>query len=103
MSITDPQAILACNEGLRPLCERIRSLHADINAFRAKYDGQFGALFYGHNAEPIEDGREAEGASRLIGNDMLAFVQLILYDLKATLDNPGNAATIAKPCRPILL
>jgi len=98
MAITDPQAIRFCNETVRPLCERTRALRADINAARAAYDAGIGDFFFNHGAEDVEDGREAEGISRLVGNDVLAFVALLLEDVKNTLNEQGNAATIAKPC-----
>lgn len=98
MPIDDPQAIRFTNEVVRPLCERIRSLKADIDAARASYDGTVGTFFFGHNAETVEDGRAAEGVSRLTGNDVLAFVDLVLYQQKAALDAVGVPAIIAKPC-----
>lgn len=98
MAITDAEAIRFVNEVVRPLSERVRGLSADINAARAKYDALNGPPFYGHGAEAVEDGREAEGVSRLTGNDVLAFVALALDDLKNTMGDAGNAATIAKPC-----
>lgn len=98
MAITDPQAIRFVNEAVRPLAERIRALRADIDAARATYDALPGPPFYGHGGEAVEDGREAEGVSRLTGNDVLAFVALALDDLKNTMGDAGNAATIAKPC-----
>lgn len=98
MAITDPQAIRFCNEVVRPLCERVRALTADINAARATYDAGVGSMFYGHGAESVDDGRESEGVSRLIGNDVLAFVSLVLDGMKNTLNDAGALATVAKPC-----
>ncbi len=98
MAITDPQAIRFCNEVVRPLCERFRALKADIDAARAAYDGGIGTFFYQHNAEAVQDGREAEGTSRLTGNDVLAFVDFVLYQQKAALEVTGVPELIAKPC-----
>jgi hypothetical protein len=98
MAINNPEAIRFCNEVVRPLCERVRALRADMNSARAAYDAGIGDLFFNFGAEPVEDGRESEGVSRLVGNDVLAFVALVLDSMKNTLNEPGNAATIAKPC-----
>lgn len=98
MAINDPEAIRFCNEVVRPICERLRALKADIDAMRAAYDGGIGEHFFGHGAEPIEDGRAAEGVSRLDGNDVLAFVDLVPYQLKAFFDAAGVQNVISKPC-----
>ena len=98
MAITNPEAIRFCNEVVRPLCERVRALRADINSARAAYDAGIGDLFFTFGGESVEDGRQAEGVSRLIGNDVLAFVSLVLDSMKNTLNDVGNAATVAKPC-----
>ncbi len=102
MSITDPVAIRFVNETVRPLCEKVRALKAEIDSARATYDAGVGAVFFNNGGEAIEDGREAEGVSRLTGNHVLAFNTLVLYDLKAVLDAVGAEATIAVPCvRPL--
>jgi hypothetical protein len=98
MAIDDPQAIKFCNEVVRPLCERIRALKADIDAARAAYDGGIGDFFFTHGNEAVEDGREAEGVSRLDGNDVLAFVQFALYDQKVAMEAGSIPAVIATPC-----
>lgn len=102
-AITDPEAIRFVNEVVRPLCNRVRSLRADINSARAAYDAGIGDRFYGHDADTIEDGREAEGVSRLIASDVLAFVGLVLEGMKNTLNDTGNAAVVGKPCVPFLI
>lgn len=102
MAITNPAAIRFVNEHVRPLCEEIRALAAKLDASRALYDAGIGNNFYGHEGEAIEDGRDAEGVSRLNGSHVTAFTALVLYDLKAVLDGVGAAATIAVPCvRPL--
>jgi len=102
--ITDPVAIRYVNEVVRPLCEKIRALAAEIDSSRATYDGGVGNAFWEHGDEAIEDGRDAEGVSRLTGNDVLAFNTMVNYELKSFLEGgtvnqfSGAAATIAKPC-----
>jgi hypothetical protein len=101
MAITDPEAIRFTNEVVRPLSEQVRALSANINAARAKYDALNGPPFYGHGEEAVEDGREADGVSRLIGDDVLAFVAVVLDQAKDLFNT--NAATISKPCVRMLL
>lgn len=102
MAITDPEVIRWCNEAVRPICERIRALQADIQALKSSYDGGIGDHFYIENPtqqqldEVVEDGRE--GDSRLTRADILAFVALVPYGIGTTLGEGGNPATIAKPC-----
>jgi hypothetical protein len=98
VTISDPQAIKFCNEVVRPLCERARGLKADIDAARAAYDGYLGGFFYGHDTEAVDDGRQAEGLSRLLGSDVLAFVAIMLYNEKAFLETSGTPEVIAKAC-----
>lgn len=99
MAITNPEAIRFVSEVVRPLCERIRALKADIDSARTTYDASIGLLFAGFGKEPVEDGRAAEGVSRLVGDDVLAFVQLVLYDMRDTvLGKVGGSEVIAKPC-----
>lgn len=100
--INDPQAIRFVNEQVRPLCEEIRALKARLDAMRAEYDGNIGQFFFQRGSDEIADGREAEGVSRLIGNDVLAFVDLAPYQLKAFFDAIGVMPIFIKPCvRPI--
>lgn len=99
MAINDPQAIKFVDEVVRPLCERIRALKADIDSARVAYDAGIGELFAGFGKEPIEDGREAEGVSRLKGDDVLAFVDLVLYQMRDNvLGKVGGSEVIARPC-----
>lgn len=95
MAITDPQAVKFCNEVVRPICERIRALKADIDAARIAYDAGLADLF--KLGETVEDGREAEGVSRLTGDDVQAFADLVLLDLRDDLLSTKEAV-IAKPC-----
>lgn len=100
--IDNPEAIRFTNEVVRPMCEKIRALKAEIDSARVSYDGGIGDYFFTHGAEAVEDGREAEGVSRLTGNDVLAFVSATLYDLKAAIEANNGEVTVAKPCvRPL--
>ncbi len=98
MAITNPEAISFVNAQVRPMCEKIRALKAELDAMRTTYDAGVGSYFYGHGAEAIEDGRDAEGISRLTGDDILSFVSIAPYALKALLDTSGYPEAISKPC-----
>ena len=98
MAINNPEAILFCNEVVRPLCERIKALKADIDAARMAYDGGIGDYFFNFGGEDVDDGREAEGISRLVGNDVLAFVDRVLYQIKAEIEENSGEVVIGKPC-----
>lgn len=100
--INNPEAIRFVNEVVRPMCEKLRALKAEIDSARASYDARIGTYFAGHGLEPIADNRESEGVSRLIGNDVLAFNAFALYTLKAAFEAPGVAELISRPCvRPL--
>jgi len=91
--ITNPEAIRFVNEQIRPLCERARALKAEIAAMQTNWYGGLNGEFDGNGgADTVEDGREAEGVSRLIGGEVTNAVA----QLFAVLDL--NAEIIAKPC-----
>lgn len=92
--ITDPEAIRFCNEALRPLCEEARGLAVRIAALSTLWFGGVNAKFAG-NSDTLEDGRDAEGVSRLTGAQVTnAVAQLLGISL--------NSEIIQKPCvRPL--
>lgn len=94
--ITDPQAIRFVNEQIRPLCEALRALKARTDAATVDWFAGLNAMFP-NDASPVVDGREAEGVSRLTGQD----INDVMY-LFATAIANMPAATVAKPCvRPL--
>jgi hypothetical protein len=92
--ITDPQAIRFANEQVRPLCERARALKAEIDAMTTTWFGGVNNLFP-NDSTALDDGREAEGVSRLTGAQVNSAVgQLIGI--------APNAEIISAPCvRPL--
>lgn len=95
--ITDPQAIRFTNEVIRPLSEQLRALKANIDAATFAWNGGISALVPNDAAELLNDGRQAEGVSRLTGADIRAVVT-ILANVRAQVTD----ATISKPCvRPL--
>lgn len=96
MAITDPEAIRFVNEQVRPLCEKARAMAAEIGAMQTLWFGGLDAQFP-NDATALDDGREAQGVSRLTG----AQIQLAVGVLIAMLGQV-NADVIAKPCvRPL--
>ncbi len=99
--ITDPQAIRYTNEVVRPMAEKFRALKAEVDSTLATYNGGVGDIFYNDTAGVIDDGREAEGVSRLTGNDVLLLITQ-LQAFQTQLNQAGVAAIISKPCvRPL--
>lgn len=99
MSITGPEEIKFVNEYIRPMCENIRYMKARGDDFALKW-AQLSSSFP-NDTTAVEDGRDAEGISRLTGADINAVATVfntLLGDIDATAE-----AVIAKPCvRPLL-
>lgn len=101
MPITDPQAIRFCNEAIRPLCERVRALKADVDALGIEWFGGLSSLFP-NDSSVVEDGRTAEGVSRLTGADVTnAITQFLAFQTQ--LNQAGVAGVISKPCVRLLV
>ena len=79
MPITDPRAIKYTNEVLRPLAEKLRDVLEDIARAEQTWTDEVGALMP-NTADVLEDGRDAEGVSRLTGAEInslrAVFVQM---------------------------
>lgn len=97
MAINDPRPIKFNNEGVRVIAERAFRFYEDLHTLRQAYDGGLGSFFFGHEQESIDDGREAEGISRMTGGDVTALVAFLLYTIHDAFEAPGVAAIIQKP------
>lgn len=79
MPITDPRAIKYANEVLRPLAEKLRDVNEDIARAEQHWTDEVGALCP-NTSDVLEDGRDAEGVSRLTGAEInslrAVFVQM---------------------------
>jgi hypothetical protein len=101
MAITDPQAIKFSNEQIRPMAEKLRALKAEIDATMVTWFNGMNSLIPNSNDEMLEDGREAEGVSRLDGDDIAGLI-IVVQALQAELNTAGYADRISKPCvRPL--
>lgn len=96
MAITNPQASKFANEQVRPQAERIRALKAEIDAMMVQWFGGMAELIPDSAQESLEDGREAQGVSRLTGADIRSFI-VVAQALQTTLDTAGYAGVISKP------
>ncbi len=91
-AITNPETIRSMNEELRPLCEKLRALKAEIVVFKTKWDGGIGAIIGLSAQDTLEDGREAEGISRLNAFQIVQAVEQL--SIVTTI----NSEIIQKPC-----
>lgn len=100
MAIDNPQAVKFVNESVRPKAERLRAIKAEIDAMMVDWFGGVNAMFP-NDSTPVEDGREAEGVSRLTGEDVVGFI-VVAQAVQTALNQAGVADRIAKPCvRPL--
>lgn len=97
MAITDTVAIRYSNEVIRPMAEKLRNLKAEIDSHMLQWHGGIGAIFTADMAGLVDDGREAEGVSRLTGNDIVGLVNQ-MSALQTQLAGVGVMEVISKPC-----
>lgn len=101
--IVNPEAIKFVNEIIRPLAEARRALDARIEDALNKWNSTvspgvtFGAQFADNLDGLVQDGRDADGISRLTGNDVVNFVTRLVA-VKTDSDLVGARTIIAKPC-----
>jgi hypothetical protein len=95
--ITNAEAIRFVNEQIRPLAESYRGLKARTDAALVTWFGGLNSVVTNSASDPVVDGREAEGVSRLSGADVVNFVtQLTAF--QAALNASGVPGVISKPC-----
>jgi hypothetical protein len=90
-NINNPEAIRFVNEQVRPLCEELRALKAKFDALSPLWFSGLNTVITNNVADPIMDGRNSEGVSRLSGADVHSAVAQFLAITP-------NAEIIAKPC-----
>ena len=96
MAITNPEAVAFTNEAVRVLAEKLHAVKNDIDSAMARWHGGLGAVFTGDLAGVVADGREAEGVSRLTGNDVTLLIGR-LEAIQQLLDAAGVPGIISKP------
>lgn len=96
--ITDTTAIKYLNEEVRPWCESVRALNVEGDAMVVKWYAGMNTTI-GNTADVIEDGRDAEGVSRITGADVHSVMSAVI-DLQTAL--AAYDQIISKPTvRPI--
>lgn len=96
-NITNPEAIRFVNEVIRPTAERLRAMRAECENIQTRwFQGANGSrladLITNSAGDPIVDGREGEGITRLTGADVTNLIGQV--QTVASL----NAEIVNKPC-----
>lgn len=98
MSIDNPEIIKLTNEVVRPLAEQTRDLMIKLSIIQERIDRLMPLI--PNDASVILDGREAEGVSRLTGQDIYGI--LSIRNQIVALNTPEASALINKACvRPL--
>ncbi|MCK4658078.1 MAG: hypothetical protein KAV82_01025 [Phycisphaerae bacterium] len=92
--IVNPEAIVFVNERLRPICERLEGLHAEFGSLWCKW--LLVSEHFGDTQAVVDDGRESEGVSRLLGGDV-GNVMAQIQSLSTLLNGAGVMDVIRKP------
>jgi hypothetical protein len=95
--ITDPQVIKFVNEAIRPISELLEKLDITAGSIIDRYWAQISELITANqNEDLIDDGREAEGISRLTKADLINTLSLLELIINA-FDATGRRDVIRKP------
>lgn len=77
--ITDPVYLKFVNERLRPMCERLRDIDLEIQDILTAWNGWVKQTVTANVAsDPVADGRDAEGVTRLTKNDVKVAVDVFV-------------------------
>jgi hypothetical protein len=93
--MNNPTALRFVNENVRQMAERLRAVKALLDSDLQRWAEV--SSHFATGADPVEDGREAEGVTRLTCADVTAFMQ-VCSNLKGRFDLNGVAATVDRPC-----
>lgn len=101
MPIDNPVAIRFVNEQLRPIAEKMRATKIELKQAFADWQQKAAEHVPDNDKEALEDGREAEGVSRLHGADLHAFIN-VLTKYNTVGDDIGIDDVVNKLCvRPL--
>lgn len=95
MAITNTAAIRFCNEEIRPAAELLRAMDYRLSDMLLGWEG-VASLIPDSADEAVEDGREAEGVSRLTGSDVRALVAIVEV-LSGVFAGVGVRSIVRKP------
>lgn len=93
--ITDLEAVRFVDEVIRPMAESLRAVKAQIDGAAVTWARL--ASRFPNDTTALDDGREAEGVSRLTGANINAFVAL-MGGLQTQMNATGIKETLEKPC-----
>lgn len=92
----NPETLRFIREVVRPMAERFRALKAETDDALINWFSGINADVP-NDATPVDDGREAEGVSRLVGSDVHNLVtQMAAF--QAQLNQSDVDKVIEKPC-----
>lgn len=95
--ITNPEAVRFVNEVIRPLAEAFEALDANAQIAKDRYTSTFAPLVSGNaGTDAVDDGRTAEGVSRLTLADVQNFATQV-NTFVAQMDQSGVRDVIRKP------
>ncbi len=92
--MNDPETIRFVNERLRPLAEKLHALDVEMQDTNAAYVLLQANL--GNAEDSVEDGREAQGVSRLTVGDLQNFISQVRA-IVSVFDGTGVRDVIRKP------
>lgn len=104
--ITDPEVVRYCNVYLRPFAEQLRDIKAALTDATAEYTANVNGLLSQYvSADPVIDGRDAEGIGRITKIAMLRMRTLmtnlstVLADASVTDPDTLLATFTVRPLR----
>jgi hypothetical protein len=80
------------NDTLRPLAHKARALRAEIRSMEIRWYAGMNTKVPNSLTTPIDDGREAEGITTLMGSDVVNLVGNLI-----AMKDAGNEEIIEKP------
>lgn len=93
--ITNAEAIRFVNDNIRPMAETVRDLKVQIDETATLWFSGINAAF-SRAADPVADGRDAEGVSRLDAADVTNLMTQLIA-IQTTLDGAGVMDVVTKP------
>lgn len=99
--INDPEAIAFVNNYIRPIAETLRDLDAVTRDAAAIWTDNDMQAHFTNGPDTVEDGRGAEGVSRLTAADVNALVSEV-SEIVAQFAVAGAMDAIRKPCVRVL-
>jgi len=95
--ITNAEVIKLTNEGLRTMAEKLRALDAQMQALVTTWNTVRVAASVPNDTSALADGRQAEGASRLVGSDLYNLM-VIVNGLEAVFATGNCRLYLSKLC-----